>query len=182
VITYIPAGESGNKTSTVTAEFDLSLLTYDSAIAAGELWTGRGAPFRTRLTFDVSNIPPQATINRAVLKIGIRSELTLGAPLTVVAALSLYDEPWTVSDDTIIDEFSLGFAASVGESDSTLSMVITPTVASHIIRDEHLMHILIMTSHENIGVGLIRFWDSSAAPELRATIELTYSLPPGGTP
>lgn len=182
VITYIPAGESGNKTSTVTAEFDLSLLTYDSAIAAGELWTGRGAPFRTRLTFDVSNISPQATINRAVLKIGIRSELTLGAPLTVVAALSLYDEPWTVSDDTVIDEFSLGFAASVGESDSTLSMVITQTVASHIIRDEHLMHILIVTSHENIGVGLIRFWDSSAAPEQRATIVLTYSLPPGGTP
>ncbi len=182
VITYVPAGESGNKTSTVTAEYDLSLLTFDSTIENGELWTGRGAPFRTRLTFDVSHIPPQATINRAVLKMGIRSEYTLGAPITVAAALSLYDEPWTVSEGEIIDELSLGFAVSIGESDSSMSMVITPTVASHIILDEPLMHILVVTSYENLYVGLVRFWDSSASPELRATIELTYSLPPGDTP
>ncbi|MFC1595358.1 DNRLRE domain-containing protein [Gemmatimonadota bacterium] len=182
VITYIPAGESGNKTSTVTAEIDLSLLTYDSAIESGELWTGRGAPFRTRLTFDVSHLPAQATINRAILKMGMRSGLTLGAPLTLTAALSLYDEPWTVSDGTVIDAFSLGHAVSVGESDSTLSMVITSTVASQILREESLMHIIVVTSYENLSVGLVRFWDSSAAPERRARIELTYSLPPGITP
>ncbi|MFC1545115.1 hypothetical protein ACFL44_00305 [Gemmatimonadota bacterium] len=182
VITYVPSGASGNKTSTLTAASDLSLMTCDASIAPGELWIGRGVPFRTRLTFDVSHIPPHATINRAVLKMGVRSGLTLAPPVTVAAALPLHDEPWTVLEGVVIDEFSLGIPTSVSGSDSSMSMLITKTVASHIVRDEALMHLLLITTYESLSVGRVRFWDSTALPEQRAAIELTYSLPPGGTP
>ncbi len=181
-ITYIPAGESGTRNTRVTAETDLSLLTFDTPIAAGELWVGGGAPFRSMLSFDVSHLPPEVTINRAVLKVGIRPGLTLGAPLTLASALSVYDDPWTVSDASIIDEFSLGLASSVAESDSALTMVITPTMNAQILRGESVMNVLVLASYENRAVGLVRLLDSTAAPDQRATIELTYSLPPGGSP
>ncbi len=181
-LTYIPAGESASRSTMATAETDLSLMTFNTPIAPGELWVGRGAPFRSIFTFDVSHLPPEATINRAVLNVHIRPELTLGAPLTIAGALSIYDEPWTVSDAPIIDEFSIGFGTAVTGSYSTLAMVVTPTVGAQITRGEPVMNLLVVASYENLGVGLVRLLDSTAAPEQRATLELTYSLPPGGTP
>lgn len=181
-ITHVPTGGGDSSTKTLTPDADISLITYSEFPPAGELWVGRGAPFRTLLTFDVSHIPPESMINRAVLNLHMLPDQTLGAPVSVAAALPLLDEPWLLPTGAVVEEGTVSFAHSVALSDSSASLLITSAVAAHIGRDIPQLRLLVLASGERTGVGLVRFLDSTSGDENRPNLEITYSLPPGITP
>lgn len=182
-IKYVPSGGGSSRTINLRSADDTSLLTFSGTPPGGELWVGRGVPFRTLITFDVSHITGRsATINRAVLKLHLNPGSTLAAPVTIAAALPLYDDPWNAPLDEVVDEDTFGWAVAIDEPDSSVAMVVTSTVAAHMLLDEPQLKMLVLASRENTGIGLVRVLDSSAAPEFRPSLEITYSLPPEKMP
>lgn len=179
-IRYAPAGGGSSRIETVFAGLDLSLVTFENTPPPDELWLARGASYRTLLTFDISGIPPEATINRAVLQLGIIPGTALGAPLGLAVALPATRDPWAVPPLDMVESGTSTFAVSVAEEDSTAAIVVTGPFSELIAGVDRDRGLLLFTANEFAGVGLIRLRDSTAPIDERARLEVVYSVPPGG--
>jgi hypothetical protein len=179
VLTYIPAGESGTTSRTFYPDTDLALVRFTGAgPASGDLWIGRGAPFRTMLQFDISGIDSIATINRAELRLRLEPDPVLSGPLTLAAALPLDFEPWTVHTGGILQEGSVSYAVSVGTADSTVTLNVTPTLEAAVLAGDPVLRMLLLSSEEPTGVGYLRLRDGIPAAE-RAVLRIVWSGQPG---
>jgi hypothetical protein len=181
-IRYAPAGGGSTRIETVFASLDLSLVTFDNTPPPDELWLARGASYRTLLNFDISGIPPEATINRAVLRLGIIPGTALGAPLGMAAALPATRDPWALPAFDMVESGTSTFSVSVIEEDSTAVIVVTNPISELIAGVDRGRGLLLFAASEFTGVGLIRLRDSTAPLDQRARLEVFYSVPPGGTP
>jgi hypothetical protein len=161
---------------------DLSMVSFSPTPAADELWVGRGSPYRTLLTFDISQIPAGITVNRAVLRLGVRMGEGVTEEISVVAALPLSSEPWNLPVTETMTHGTTSLIANVTLSDSTASLVVTRAVAVHLPRELPQLELMVVAVGEGSGIGMIVLWDSTAQSLDLARLEIIYSLPSGVTP
>lgn len=178
-VRYTPAGGGGSRLADLPASLDLSLVTFSGTPPADELWLARGASFRSLLTFDFSGMPPDATVNRAVLRLNLKPGTVIGAPLSLAAGLPASSTPWIGSPLDMITSGTSTFGVSVVTSDSTAALNVSRPVAALVSGGYTDRGLLLFAVSEFTGVGLIRLLDSSAPLQQRARLEVVYSLPPG---
>jgi hypothetical protein len=180
LLTYIPDGEAGTASQTIYPVTDLALIRYTpGGPDPGTLLIGRGAPFRTMLSFDLSEVPATATVNRAELHLRLEPDPVLSGSLTLAAALPLDLDPWTIQSGAVLQEGSISYALSVSEDDTTATLNVTPTLEAAVLAGETVLRILLLSSEEPTGVGFIGLREGLSRAE-RARLEIVWSGPPGG--
>ncbi len=179
-LTYVPAGGTAATSQTIYSTADLALVRFTpGAPPPGDLYVGRGAPFRTLLHFDISAIPAGATVNRAVLRLGFAPDRALASALTLAAALPLDPDPWNVHAGPVFQEGTVSYAVSIGVLDTTGAINVTPTVAVGILAGGPVLELLLLASQEVTDIGYLRL-RGGASPDRRARLEIVYSQPRGG--
>jgi len=179
---YVPSGGGNVREEELTPAMDLSLVTFANIPTGGELWVGRGYPYRTLLTFDVSHIPVGITVNRAVLRLGVRPNEAITDEVVIVAALPLSQEPWDLMIHETMTLGTMSSSVAVALSDSTASLVVTRAAAAHFPQNLPQLGLMLVAVGEGSGIGMIKLWDSTAESQKLARLEIIYSLPSGVTP
>ncbi|GEM_PF-2249116 len=178
-LTYIPAGGTSVMTRTHYTTADLVLLRFTPGPGpAGSLRVGRGAPFRTLLTFDIGAVPSGVTVNRAELNLWFDSERVLDSPITIAAALPLDFNPWSIHSGMVLLEGSLSYAASISTADTTATLNVTPTLEVAVLAGEPVLQMVLLASNESSGVGYLQLRTGVPAAQ-RARLRIVYSIPPG---
>ncbi len=179
---YVPSGGGNVREEELTPAMDLSLVTFADAPTVDELWVGRGTPYRTLLTFDVSHFPTGITVNRAVLRLGVRQNEAVTDGVAIVAALPLSQEPWYLMINETMTPGTTSYSTLVALSDSTASLVVTSAAAAHFPKNLPQLGLMLVAVGEGSGIGMIKLWDSTAESQKLARLEIIYSLPSGMTP
>ncbi len=179
---WTPAGGGSSRISVVYPELDLSLLSVTGTPGPGELWVTRGAAWRSLITFDLSGLPAGATINRAVLRLGVRTTDGVALPFAFSAALPLGAAPWDLSLSEMLDGDSVGSAITVAEGDSTVSLLVTRALGAYLTSDRSALGLVVLAYAEGSGIGRVTILDATAPADRRTKLDLVYSVPPGGTP
>ncbi len=179
-IRYSPAGGGASRVESFRADSDLSLISFSGTRPADELWLSRGHIHRTLLTFDFNGLPQDATINRAILRLGIRPDVAIGAPLSLAVAVPASSTPWLDPPLDMIEPGTSSFSLSISKQDSTGALIVNDPLSALVFSGFTDRGLLLFAAAEFSGVGLIRLLDSTAPADRRATLEIVYSRPPGG--
>jgi hypothetical protein len=179
---WVPAEGGSSRISVVYPELDLSLLTLTGTPDPGEFWITRGAAWRCLITFDLSGLPAGATINRAVLRLGVSTTDGVALPFGFTAALPLGAAPWTLLPSQMFDSATVSSAVSVAEGDSTVSLLVTRALGAYLTSDRSALGLVVLAYAEGSGIGRVTVLDATAPADRRARLDLIYSVPPGGAP
>ena len=179
---WVPAGGGSSRISVVYPERDLSVLTVNGTPDPGELWVTRGAAWRSLITFDLSGLPAGATINRAVLRLGVRTTDGVALPFAFSAALPAGAAPWTLGLSEMLDSATVSSSITVAEGDSTVSLLVTRALGADLTSDRSALGLVVLAYAEGSGIGRVTILDATAPADRRARLDLVYSVPPGGTP
>jgi hypothetical protein len=179
---WTPAGGGSSRITVVNPEVDLSLVTLAGAPAAGELWVSRGSAWRSLITFDLDGLPAGATVNRAVLRLAIRTTDAVALPFSLTAALPSGAAPWHLPLTEMVESATVSSAITVSEGDSTFALLVTRAVGAYVAGGRSALGLLVLSYAEASGIGRITLLDATAPAERRATLEVVYSIPPGGQP
>ncbi len=173
---YVPSGGGNVREEELTPAMDLSLVTFADAPTVDELWVGRGTPYRTLLTFDFPDTLAGATINRAVLRLGVRQNEAVTDSMEIVAVLPLSPEPWDLMINETMTPGTMSLPAKIRLSDSTASLIVTGAAAAHFPRNLPQLGLMLVAVGEGSGIGMIKLWDSTAESQKLARLEIIYSL------
>jgi hypothetical protein len=180
-IRYVPAAGGAARVTTVYPSLDLSLMTHQGPVPPGELWIARGAVRRAMVGFDISDIPPGSTVNRAELRLAMEADGVLQGPIPLFAAAPIDEQPWFRAAGSQWVAGTASGQVAVTVADSLLTLVVTRAVAHEIARGSSRIHLLVAASGESAGIGLVRLHNrhAAAAP---ARLTLVVSLVPEVTP
>ncbi len=179
-IAYVDtAGEA--KFTEVTAAEDTFADTLTVPLSDTLLAVANGFPTRTFLKFDVSGLPPAATITRAMLR------------LTAAMGASSFEEMTLVCHavvDSVISGFDIGYGTKGSEatvltkdelaSDSSFALLVTPLVqplVSGLVA--HNYGLVIKSSDETVDLDFIVLVPArDGNPEFAPRLEVEYLKPP----
>jgi len=164
------------------AAMDLSMISFSGTPAFDELWVGRGVPYRSLFTFDLSAIPAGITVNRAQLNLGVKTDEGISGQISIIATLPVSEDPWNLPVDDTVTSGTNSPGVTVALSDSAVSLVVTSALRKYFEQDLRQLGLMVFPVGEGSGVGLTKLWDSTAIAANRATLQIVYSLPSGITP
>jgi hypothetical protein len=177
-----PAGGGTSRIETFPVDQDLHLVSYSALPAPGELWLARGAAWRTLLTFDLSGLPPEATVNRALLRLHIFPDDGVAPPYGIGVSRPASATPWDLPPLDMVVAGTSASAVAVSGSDSTATIVVNRPLGSIVSAGQTDTGLLLFATSEFTSIGMLKLTDATAPPEKRARLEIIYSLPPGSTP
>ena len=162
--------------STYTATADLFLADIEKELTEDILDVGNGSAFHAYIKLDLDTIPPNATINRALLT--LTSDTTLSFPshgdLFAATVFSVVDDVWT-APEVGLDSTTFYTAGVYGD---TLMFTLTDLVQEWTAGIRDNFGLLIAGNSERVNLNQRGFYSMTADPALRPRIKINYSLPP----
>lgn len=162
--------------STKYPSHDTFISHMELAPTSDRLYVFNGTAFRTLLYFDVSSIPQEATINRALITLTTDKDLSFpdNEDAFNLTGVMVTDSLWTIPDvayDSLLTNSGL-------VEDDTAYVNITSYVQNWTSGKDSNCGIMVYGSNERVNLFGRAFYSTTADSALRPALEIYFSLPP----
>lgn len=161
---------------------DISLLQADVDPIPGSYLVDNFSGWRTVLKFAVPDIPANATINMASLRLVSKQAPSLfnDFQLNTIGAYLIYNDPWTGHEEPQIDDLFFQSGTLEDNTDNTVNTIqINALVQQWTSNNTGNAGVVLRSLNEGVYIGRYFFHDITADSTFAPTLEIFYTNPPG---